>query len=326
MSNHTAMMRSAAPLSVASAGLLLAFASCSTGGASGEVPPEPPVSAASSAPPAGESPGVGTDRPGASSQSSGSDDESESEGGSTESPDGDSDDDSAGGDGEGGASEDPPKKGAYTPDDGVLQVWTLGDSITLGVQGGFRNDLYNLLAADGYAVDMVGTQYDDSTEIADKDHEGHVAWTIQKTLDDVDGWLAQITPPDVVILWLGANDLAWWTNMTPAEHVSDFETLIDHLIAILPSHATIVVSSLAPQSSTIVESVGLDRSQMSDDFNEELRDRIPDHPLYGERVYFADLRPTLSLDDLYDGIHPTREAHARIAGVFYDVLAANLGL
>jgi lysophospholipase L1-like esterase len=306
------MMRSAAKLSVLGACLLIAFASCSTGGASGESLPDPPAEASSSTPPAGEPPGVGTERPSASNQPSASGDDSETEGGSTESPDSDPESTSEGGKG-GGASEPPPKKGAYTPDDGVLQVWTLGDSITLGVQGGFRNDLYNLLAADGYAVDMVGTQYDDSTEIADKDHEGHVAWTIQKTLD-------------VVILWLGANDLAWWTNLTPAEHVSDFETLVDHLLEILPAHATIVVSSLAPQSSTIVESVGLDRSQMSDDFNEELRDRIPDHPLYGERVFLADLRPTLSLDDLYDGIHPTREAHARIAGVFHDVLAEKLGL
>src|SRR5688572_23445837 len=46
---------------------------------------------------------------------------------------------------------------AVIMDDGVLHIWTLGDSITVGVEGGFRNDIYNLLGADGYKVDLVGT-------------------------------------------------------------------------------------------------------------------------------------------------------------------------
>lgn len=318
------MTRSAFHLGAAGACVLLAFASCSGGSESEGIfsPPE-----ASGAPPEAASPGIGIERPGGSGRSEGERSaESESEGGSSEAPDTSGEAPFEGGSGEGGASDVPPRKGAYTPDDGVLQVWTLGDSITLGVQGGYRNDIYELLTADGLTVDMVGTEYDDSTEIADKDHEGHVAWTIQKTLDDADGWLTQITPPDVVLLWLGANDFAWWTNMTPAEHADDFEKLVDHLLRILPEQAKLVVGTIPPQSSEIVESVMLDRTDMADDFNDLLRERIPDHPAYGERVFLADVRATLTLDDLYDGIHPTREAHARIAGVFHDVLVKNLGL
>lgn len=310
---------------MAGACVLLAIASCSNAGdTEGEVT-APPAETATPAPPVPDSPGIGTEHPSSSSQSG---DEPESEGGSSENPDPDPESDapSQGGDGEGGSSDQPPKKGAYDPDDGVLQVWTLGDSITLGVQGGYRNDIYTLLTADGQNVDMVGTEYDDSTEIADKDHEGHVAFTIQQTIESVDGWLAQITPPDIVLLWLGANDFAWWTNMTPAQHADDFDQLVNHLLVILPAQSKIVIGTIPPESSEIVESVALDRADMADDFNEILRNRVPAYAAYGDRVFLADVRATLTLDDLYDGIHPTREAHARIAGVFHDVLSKSLGL
>ncbi len=229
----------------------------------------PPAETATPAPPVPDSPGIGTEHPSSSSQPG---EDPESEGGSSENPDPESDVPSQGGDGEGGSSDQPPKKGAYDPDDGVLQVWTLGDSITLGVQGGYRNDIYNLLTADGQNVDMVGTEYDDSTEIADKDHEGHVAFTIQQTIESVDGWLAQITPPDIVLLWLGANDFAWWTNMTPAQHADDFDRLVNHLLVILPAQSKVVIGTIPPESSEIVESVALDRADMADDFNEMLRE------------------------------------------------------
>jgi lysophospholipase L1-like esterase len=214
----------------------------------------------------------------------------------------------------------------YHPDDGVLQVWTLGDSITVGVDGGFRNDLYNLLSDDGLDVDMVGTQYDESTEIADKDHEGHVAFTIENTIDDVDSWLAQITPPDVVVLWLGCNDFAWWTNILPADHADQFDKLVNHLLDVLPAESVIVIGTIPPQSSELIESVELDRNQMADDFDDILRVRVPKYTGYGKRVFFADVRAIVSLDDLYDGIHPTRETHARIGKLFYDVMHDNLGL
>src|SRR5688572_29534213 len=57
--------------------------------------------------------------------------------------------------------------------DGVLRVWPLGDSITEGVEGGYRNQLYRLLRAENIDVDYVGTLHDDSTKIGDKQHEGH---------------------------------------------------------------------------------------------------------------------------------------------------------
>jgi lysophospholipase L1-like esterase len=208
---------------------------------------------------------------------------------------------------------------AVIMDDGVLHIWTLGDSITVGVEGGFRNDIYNLLADDGYDVDLVGTLYDDSTVIEDKDHEGHTAYTFELTREDVDGWIAQIHRPDVVLLWLGANDFAWWTNVQPDGHLEYEIDLIDHLLDTLPG-AAIVVATLTPQSSEIVEDVHRDRTDMVEEFDGLLRDALEQHPEYGKHVFMADLGARITLADLYDGIHPTREAHTEVAQVWYEVL------
>ena len=96
--------------------------------------------------------------------------------------------------------------------DNTLQIWTVGDSITEGVNNGYRNRLWTELTADGYAVDLVGTlvhPYPDSA-CPDPDHDGHSGYTIGNIGDELGGWYSQITAPDVVLVMAGTNDLAWW--------------------------------------------------------------------------------------------------------------------
>ena len=52
-----------------------------------------------------------------------------------------------------GAANEPLYETTLTLDDGDLHVWTLGDSITIGVAGGFRNDISPCSLADGYEVE-----------------------------------------------------------------------------------------------------------------------------------------------------------------------------
>lgn len=104
------------------------------------------------------------------------------------------------------------------------KVLLLGDSIT---DNHYRTILWSLLATDGYAFDLVGTQHGfplavDPKELAvdgtsfDSDHEGHTGWTARELLDgslwDPDGggglddWLSGYDP-DIVALHIGTNDL-----------------------------------------------------------------------------------------------------------------------
>lgn len=203
--------------------------------------------------------------------------------------------------------------------DGTLHLLPLGDSITLGVQGGYRNDLYNALTQAGYKVDMVGSQYDTSTEIADKDHEGHPGFTIANMRAEIDGYLAAIPTPDVVIIMLGTNDEAWWTTKKPAETTQEMVDFVDHLRKKLPD-AVLIVSTIPPQSSMNVEPVNMDRAEMTKQYNAGIKAALASHADAGKKVFVADANAVLTLADLYDGIHPSREAHRRIAGVFEEVL------
>ncbi len=229
---------------------------------------------------------------------------------------------------EGGASGAPDDGGSVvvTPDDGVLRIWPLGDSITLGAQGGYRNDLYTSLAADGLSVDMIGTQYDTSTEIADKDHEGHPGFTIGNVRENVDGWIDAIQVPNVVLLMIGTNDEAWWTTKTPIESKDALMELLEHLLGKLPEKTVIVVATIPPQSSANVEPINMDRADMTIQYNSAAKTAVAAHSAYGSRLFLADVNAVLTLSDLYDGIHPSREAHTKVAGVFYDVMKNKLGL
>jgi lysophospholipase L1-like esterase len=201
-------------------------------------------------------------------------------------------------------------------EDGVLRIWPMGDSITEGVEGGYRNELYRRLRKDGINFDFVGTMRDDSTKVADKDHEGHPGFTLANAEENVEQWLKQVKSPDVILMMLGTNDFAWWTNKSVLDHYGDFTTLLNHLLNKLPS-AIVVVATIPPQSPALIEDVKRDRGVMTTEFNEMLRKSLPTHEAYGKRVYLADIAPKLSVKDLSDGIHPSAKAHVRIGDGFY---------
>ena len=45
------------------------------------------------------------------------------------------------------------------------------------------------------------------------------------------------------------------------------------------------------------------------------------HPSCGSRLWLSDIHAALTVTDLYDGIHPTREAHDKVADAWLVVLA-----
>ncbi|MEQ1502695.1 MAG: GDSL-type esterase/lipase family protein [Myxococcota bacterium] len=199
--------------------------------------------------------------------------------------------------------------------DGELDLMPLGDSITLGVSGGYRNGVYEALTAAGYAVDLVGTQSDPYTQVPDHDHEGHSGYSTWNVLDELDGWLAA-GDPDVVLLMIGTNDVAWWI----AEDVTDVADRLDQIVdRILASRAgvTVVVATIPPESSQLVAPDYVDRALLAAEYDAEVRLRVAAHP---DHVYLADVEPALTVDDLYDGIHPDEDAHDVIAQVWVDAL------
>ena len=63
-----------------------------------------------------------------------------------------------------------------------LRIMALGNSSTVGVgspgTAGFRGPLESLLARDGIAFVMVGSQQTGPPSVPDRHHEGHPGWTL----------------------------------------------------------------------------------------------------------------------------------------------------
>ncbi|HEY6720866.1 MAG TPA: GDSL-type esterase/lipase family protein, partial [Burkholderiales bacterium] len=110
----------------------------------------------------------------------------------------------------------------------------MGDSITLGVNGGYRNNLYTGLQQNNCGVSYVGTLNDPNTQVADKDHDGHAGFAIGDIANSVTAWLGS-TQPNIVLLMIGTNDTAWWTNNDAAEIGARHDALVDQIMAARPN-------------------------------------------------------------------------------------------
>lgn len=213
------------------------------------------------------------------------------------------------------------------PDNGKLQscsnIMPLGDSITVGVNGGYRNTLYTGLQENNCGVSFVGTLSDENTRVSDKDHEGHPGYSIENIAANVNSWLTA-TKPNIILLMIGTNDTAWWSAESAEQIAARHNSLIDTIRANRPD-AWIFVASIPPQTSKNIQPNGIDRAVLTRRFNEVIRNNVKARVETGERIRFVDVSSVLTTADLYDGIHPTEQAHAKIGKKFLEVIRNTLG-
>jgi lysophospholipase L1-like esterase len=187
----------------------------------------------------------------------------------------------------------------------------LGDSITEGTQvsGGYRIGLWQRLAAAGYRVDLVGSQFNGPGSLGDHDHEGHPGWRIDQVDGSVTGWV-RATTPRTVLLHLGTNDIL--QNFNVAGAPGRLSTLIDHITAAAPA-ADVFVATLIPLSSASQEAAART-------FNAALPGIVQSRVSAGKRVHLVDMHAALTTADLIDGIHPTAGGYDKMAAVWYAAL------
>ncbi|MDO8704282.1 MAG: cellulase family glycosylhydrolase [Sulfuricaulis sp.] len=202
-------------------------------------------------------------------------------------------------------------------------IMPLGDSITLGVNGGYRNNLYTGLQQNNCGISYVGTQSDPYARVADKDHEGHPGFTIDNIAGSVNAWTAS-TQPSIILLMAGTNDTAWWTAENADQIGARHNALVDRLRTARPN-AWIFVASIPPQASAIIQPNNIDRAVLTQQLNAVIRKNVDARAASGERVRFVDVNSVLTTADLYDGIHPTEAAHAKVAQKFLEGIRVVLG-
>jgi lysophospholipase L1-like esterase len=201
---------------------------------------------------------------------------------------------------------------------GELVIMPLGDSIT-GESHTYREKLYGKLTSAGCKVRFVGSQNDEWATIPEKNHEGHGGYTIAKIGAEIDGWLAA-TPPKVVLMMIGTNDVAWWYAGTAAEIGEAHAKLLDRVIAGTPAGTWVIVGSIPPESSAVVEPNKYDRAVFTGQVNGEIEKRVKERIAAGKKVRWADVNGALTVADLRDGIHPTEGGYGKIADVWFGAM------
>jgi lysophospholipase L1-like esterase len=200
---------------------------------------------------------------------------------------------------------------ASAESNGGVRVMPLGDSITEGTQvpGGYRIGLWQRLAAGGYRVDFVGSQYNGPGNLGDHDHEGHPGWRIDQIDANIAGWLNQYQPHSV-LLHIGTNDVLQNYNVSGAP--GRLSTLIDHITATAPT-AEVFVAQITPLANS-----GQENAVRT--FNAAIPGIVQSKAGAGKHVHLVDMHSALTASDLTDGIHPTAAGYDKMAAVWYSAL------
>jgi acyl-CoA thioesterase I len=188
-----------------------------------------------------------------------------------------------------------------------LRIMPLGSSSTVGAgslgTAGFRGPLQAMLAHDGIAYDMVGSQQSGPPSMTDRDHEGHGGWTMVRMQPFVAGWVAR-QHPDVVLLQVGTNDLI--TGASAAVTAGRLDTMLRTIRSITPAYV-IVAGVWAPLRSRLPARAEYARLAAS---------VVARHRADGEAVTFVDTSTLLLPGDIYDGLHPDAAGYRKIAALW----------
>ena len=187
-----------------------------------------------------------------------------------------------------------------------VRVMPLGDSITDGaaIPGGYRVRLGQLLGTTGVPVDFVGTLQNGPAELADRDHEGHSGSRIDQLAAEAAAWVHR-AQPDVVLLLAGTNDI--WQRHGLAGAPQRLLGLLTSVHRAAPE-ARIVVSTLPPCP---------DRAIEREQFNAALPAVVAEARAAGIPALLTPAGSALTVDDLYDGVHPNASGHEKLAAGFY---------
>jgi hypothetical protein len=208
-------------------------------------------------------------------------------------------------------------------------IMPLGDSITWGsggVPGGYRMHLYSDLSNAGYSFTFVGTSTENPSSLlrqaGQTHHEGHPAYRIDQIANNIDGndpsgnsisnnnggfWFHKPTPPDVVLLHIGTNDIL--QNFQTSTMAMRLDKLIGQIVADSPT-SRILVSSIIPL-------VDANQNQLVQAYNTQIRNVIvPKYESLGDNVFFVDQYPNFVDANgnvlarlLPDGIHPNQTGY-----------------
>lgn len=231
----------------------------------------------------------------------------------------------------------------YAPKfDAPIRIMPLGDSITEGQinrdfpeeeREGYRIGLWNRLSDFGLAVDFVGSQSNGTTNLPDRDHEGHPGFGIAQISQGrdnqpgsgVENWIPAANP-EVIALMIGTNS----TGSSAEEMLQQLNELLDRILNQTGFEGELLVSTIPP-----IDPSGRfnDRIPNAEAYNAQIPQVINNFAQQGKNITFVDMINVpngLTVADITDppddpGIHPTAEGYEKIAGFWFDAILGRVG-
>ncbi|MDY6939024.1 MAG: GDSL-type esterase/lipase family protein, partial [Cyanobacteriota bacterium] len=218
--------------------------------------------------------------------------------------------------------------------DTPIRIMPLGDSITQGKvnnlipeaeREGYRGFLWEHFEELGLAIDFVGSESNGTSNLPDKDHQGHSGWKMNQIRANVRNWIPA-SEPDVILLKIGTNDAGGeGSNMA-----SQLNKVIDRILAQKAFDGELLVSSIPPinANSFYYES----RMPSILDYNALIPGVVASKP-DSANVSFVDTwsGPNgLTEDDMSgppndNGLHPAVTGYEKIAQFWYDAVLEQTG-
>lgn len=202
---------------------------------------------------------------------------------------------------------------APCPMDDVCKILPLGDSITYGIgfDGGYRVELFKSAHSAGKKITFTGSLSNGPSMVDGvmfpRNNEGHSGWKINQLLPLIPMPALQ-TPPHIVLLMIGTNDIA--QNDDLANAPKRLGALLDKLAMSAPD-ALIVLATLIPMGS----------SKAVETYNAALPDLVSKRAAAGMHIQLIDQFKGFPTSELGDGVHPNQQGYKRMAGVWFAAIS-----
>jgi lysophospholipase L1-like esterase len=232
---------------------------------------------------------------------------------------------SAGSGGSGGSSGMAPYNPCPTNGD-PCRIMPLGDSITQGAGsstgGSYRLELFRLSLVNNKKLTFVGSQDGGPDMVMNtpfpKKHEGHSGWTIDDgggrsgLYPQIQGWL-MATPPDIVTLMIGTNDVD--INLDLANAGMRLGLLLDRIAMYAPK-ALIVVAQMVPTTDDT-------ENQRVMTYNNAIPGLVKTRADAGKHITMVDMYGGFTMNASYktaymnDKLHPKDAGYVAMANVWW---------
>ncbi|KAL8847788.1 MAG: hypothetical protein Q9221_007187 [Calogaya cf. arnoldii] len=186
----------------------------------------------------------------------------------------------------------------------------LGDSITAGFPGNpnlpgrpynsYRKHLSELLTADGYTANFIGSQRDG--DFQNNRHEGESSAKVSKISANADRSLPE--RPNVVLLHAGTNDVGA-TSDAPQQ----LDNLVDKILTQYPD-AVVMLAAIIHRDDPVTD-------KLTAEYNVEVGKIVQRRRDVGQHVFLVDQYAAIVPgNDIVDGIHPSPSGYDKMAEVW----------